>query len=58
MCVYDTHIIFYLPITVTCVLLQSGVPVLSDPFKLSLIRDDPQQLESILAQQTPWKMGM
>ncbi|PVD39569.1 hypothetical protein C0Q70_02204 [Pomacea canaliculata] len=37
--------------------LKSGVPVLSDPFKLSLIRDDPQQLESILAQQTPWKMG-
>ncbi|XP_070185503.1 beta-lactamase domain-containing protein 2-like [Littorina saxatilis] len=37
--------------------LKAGLPVLSEPFKLCLLRDDPQRLEQLLAEQKPWNTG-
>ena len=51
-----------MPLKIYCViqynhLFQAGLAVLSSPFKLSLLRDDPVELERLLAEQKPWKAG-
>lgn len=37
---------------------QGGVAAIDEPFTLSLLRDDPQKISRILANQKPlWKPG-
>lgn len=37
--------------------LKAGLPVLSEPFMLASLRDDPEGLELLLAKQPPWDTG-
>ncbi|XP_076458676.1 beta-lactamase domain-containing protein 2-like isoform X2 [Babylonia areolata] len=37
--------------------MKAGLPMLSEPYKLSLMRDDPEKMEGLLAEQTPWDTG-
>ncbi|KAL8603602.1 hypothetical protein ACOMHN_022554 [Nucella lapillus] len=37
--------------------MKAGLSALSEPYKLSLMRDDPQELENLLAKQTPRNLG-
>ena len=38
--------------------LQAGLSVLGEQYSLSWMRDDPDRLETLLASQTPWDIGI